>query len=88
MEIAGRRALIVGAGIAGPIAALIFSALESRWKSRRHGAKLITNPIQVWFRDLMMPLFLKRAANPVALDWFYAYKVGWNTLMTVHTVEN
>lgn len=41
-------------------------------------AKIMTNPIQVWFRDLLMPFFLKRFANPAALDWVYSYKVDWD----------
>lgn len=48
-----------------------------QWARTLGGAKLITNPMQVWFRDLMMPFFLKRAANPAALDWIYGYKVDW-----------
>jgi 2-polyprenyl-6-methoxyphenol hydroxylase-like FAD-dependent oxidoreductase len=46
-----------------------------KWARRLGGAKLMTNPIQVWLRDLMMPVFFKFAANPTALDWIYAYKV-------------
>ncbi len=42
-------------------------------------AKIMTNPIQVWFRDLLMPFFLKHFANPAALDWVYSYKVDWDT---------
>ncbi len=41
-------------------------------------AKVMTNPIQVWFRDLLMPFFLERFANPAALDWVYSYKVDWD----------
>ena len=41
-------------------------------------AKIMTNPIQVWFRDLLMPFFLKHFANPAALDWVYSYKVDWD----------
>jgi 2-polyprenyl-6-methoxyphenol hydroxylase-like FAD-dependent oxidoreductase len=48
------------------------------WARSLGGAKLATNPILVWFRDLMMPLFLKFAANPAALDWIYAYGVDWD----------
>ena len=40
--------------------------------------KVMTNPIQVWFRDLLLPFFLKRSANPTALDWAYSYKVDWD----------
>jgi 2-polyprenyl-6-methoxyphenol hydroxylase-like FAD-dependent oxidoreductase len=33
--------------------------------------KVMTNPIQVWFRDLLAPVFLKLFATPAALDWIY-----------------
>ncbi|GHO86360.1 FAD-dependent oxidoreductase [Dictyobacter formicarum] len=47
--------------------------------ARRLGqGKIMTNPVQVWFRDQMMPFFLKYAANPKTLDWGYAYKVDWD----------
>jgi 2-polyprenyl-6-methoxyphenol hydroxylase-like FAD-dependent oxidoreductase len=39
--------------------------------------KVITNPIGVWFRDLLTPVFLKLFANPAALDWVYSYTVDW-----------
>jgi 2-polyprenyl-6-methoxyphenol hydroxylase-like FAD-dependent oxidoreductase len=39
--------------------------------------RVMTNPIQVWFWELLMPFFLKRSANPTALDWLYSYKVDW-----------
>lgn len=39
--------------------------------------RAMTNPIQVWFWELLMPFFLKRSANPIALDWLYSYKVDW-----------
>ena len=42
-------------------------------------AKVMTNPTKVWFRDLLMPFFLKHFANPAALDWVYSYKVDWDT---------
>ena len=41
-------------------------------------AKVMTNPTKVWFRDLLMPFFLKHFANPAALDWVYSYKVDWD----------
>jgi 2-polyprenyl-6-methoxyphenol hydroxylase-like FAD-dependent oxidoreductase len=41
-------------------------------------AKVITNPIGVWFRDLLTPFFLKHFANPAALDWVYSYTVDWD----------
>ena len=40
--------------------------------------KVMTNPIGVWFRDLLTPFFLKRFANPAALDWIYSYQVDWD----------
>jgi 2-polyprenyl-6-methoxyphenol hydroxylase-like FAD-dependent oxidoreductase len=39
--------------------------------------KHATNPVQVFFRDLMMPMFLK-SANKVSHSWMYDYKVDWN----------
>src|SRR5262249_39617623 len=30
--------------------------------------RAMTNPIQMWFWELLMPFFLKRSANPTALD--------------------
>jgi 2-polyprenyl-6-methoxyphenol hydroxylase-like FAD-dependent oxidoreductase len=44
-------------------------------------AKVMTNPTKVWFRDLLMPFFLKHFANPAALDWVYSYKVDWDTIV-------
>jgi 2-polyprenyl-6-methoxyphenol hydroxylase-like FAD-dependent oxidoreductase len=49
-----------------------------KWARSMGNAKAITNPIQVWFRDLMMPFFLKIFANPAALDWIYSYNVDWD----------
>ncbi|HEX6479424.1 MAG TPA: hypothetical protein VF043_11315 [Ktedonobacteraceae bacterium] len=40
--------------------------------------RVMTNPIQVWFWELLMPFFLKRSANPTALDWLYSYQVDWD----------
>jgi hypothetical protein len=53
------------------------------WARSLGGAKLITNPIQVFFRDLMLPIFLKREANPTTLDWIYAYDVEWDAPIAV-----
>lgn len=39
--------------------------------------KHATNPVQVFFRDLMMPMFLK-SANKVSHSWMYDYRVDWN----------
>ncbi|MFC3771792.1 MULTISPECIES: hypothetical protein [Paenibacillus] len=38
--------------------------------------KHATNPVQVFFRDLMMPLFLRRADKD-AHRWMYEYRVDW-----------
>lgn len=43
--------------------------------------KVMTNPIQVWFRDGLAPLFLKLFANPAALDWVYSYQADWDELV-------
>ena len=40
--------------------------------------KVMTHPIQVWFRDRLAPLFLKLFANSAALDWIYSYQVNWD----------
>ncbi len=40
--------------------------------------RAMTNPIQVWFWELLMPFFLKRSANPTATDWVYSFKVDWD----------
>jgi 2-polyprenyl-6-methoxyphenol hydroxylase-like FAD-dependent oxidoreductase len=40
--------------------------------------KVMTNPVQVGFRDLLAPPFIKLFATPAALDWIYSYKVDWD----------
>jgi 2-polyprenyl-6-methoxyphenol hydroxylase-like FAD-dependent oxidoreductase len=46
--------------------------------SRRIGQrKYATNPVQVFFRDLMLPLFLK-SANKDSHGWMYDFKVDWS----------
>lgn len=44
--------------------------------------KHATNPIQVFFRDLMLPMFLK-SANKDSHSWMYDYKVDWNDKITL-----
>ncbi len=47
--------------------------------ARRTGSsKTITNPIAIAFRDLLMPVFLKRFAGSTELEWIHSYKVDWN----------
>jgi 2-polyprenyl-6-methoxyphenol hydroxylase-like FAD-dependent oxidoreductase len=48
--------------------------------------KTVTNPIQVRFRDLLTPFFLKLFANPAALDWAYSYQVKWDEPVTMQAV--
>jgi 2-polyprenyl-6-methoxyphenol hydroxylase-like FAD-dependent oxidoreductase len=50
-----------------------------KWARSLGGLKSASNPIQVWFRDLMLPILLKLFANPTALDWIYGYNVDWET---------
>jgi 2-polyprenyl-6-methoxyphenol hydroxylase-like FAD-dependent oxidoreductase len=46
--------------------------------SRERGNnKAASNPIARWFRDLLLPFFLKSFANSTALDDLYAYTVDW-----------
>ncbi len=71
-----------------PDHALAFATYERLRRARaermvQHGrnagqGKVMTNPIQVWFRDLLTPFFLKLFANPAALDWVYSYQVDWD----------
>ncbi|WP_028609821.1 FAD-dependent oxidoreductase [Paenibacillus harenae] len=45
--------------------------------SRRIGQrKHATNPVQVFFRDLMLPLFLK-SAKKQSHTWLYDYRIDW-----------
>jgi 2-polyprenyl-6-methoxyphenol hydroxylase-like FAD-dependent oxidoreductase len=47
--------------------------------SRKTGDnKAAANPIARWIRDLMLPFFLKRFANPTSQAWLYSYKVDWD----------
>lgn len=39
--------------------------------------KHATNPVQVFFRDLLLPHFLK-AAGKQSLSWLYDYRIDWN----------
>jgi 2-polyprenyl-6-methoxyphenol hydroxylase-like FAD-dependent oxidoreductase len=43
--------------------------------------KHATNPVQVFFRDLMLPLFLKSAKD--SMGWMLDYKVDWNERVTI-----
>ncbi|OUS76236.1 FAD-dependent oxidoreductase [Paenibacillus sp. MY03] len=44
--------------------------------------KHATNPVQVFFRDLMLPMFLK-SANKDSHSWMYDYKVDWSDKVTL-----
>lgn len=39
--------------------------------------KQATHPVQVFFRDLLMPVFLK-GANRTSLSWMYDYPIQWS----------
>lgn len=40
--------------------------------------RAMNSPIQEWIWERLMPFFLKRSANPTALDWLYSYHVEWD----------
>ena len=40
--------------------------------------KHMVNPVQVWVRDMMTPIFLKLFANEKASAWVYSYRVDWD----------
>jgi 2-polyprenyl-6-methoxyphenol hydroxylase-like FAD-dependent oxidoreductase len=44
--------------------------------------KHATNPVQVFFRDLMLPFFLKQASRQ-SHAWMYDYRVNWKDKVTV-----
>jgi 2-polyprenyl-6-methoxyphenol hydroxylase-like FAD-dependent oxidoreductase len=44
--------------------------------------KHATNPVQVFFRDLMLPFFLKQASRQ-SNAWLYDYRADWNERATV-----
>jgi len=51
--------------------------------SRERGSnKALANPVARWFRDLMMPFFLKHFANSTSFAWLYNYKVDWQQTIT------
>jgi 2-polyprenyl-6-methoxyphenol hydroxylase-like FAD-dependent oxidoreductase len=45
-----------------------------KWARHLGQNKAAGNPLQIWLRDMMMPLFLKANATDAALDWIYAYQ--------------
>jgi 2-polyprenyl-6-methoxyphenol hydroxylase-like FAD-dependent oxidoreductase len=70
-----------------PTAALAFARYEAMRKpraetlvaqARRTGSqKTPPSPLMAWFRDLLMPFFLKKGAADLA--WVYNYRVAWQT---------
>src|ERR1700730_644514 len=52
--------------------------------SRGDSGKHMLHPMQQWFRDLTMPVFLKLFANPKVSDWMYSYKVAWDEPAIAH----
>jgi 2-polyprenyl-6-methoxyphenol hydroxylase-like FAD-dependent oxidoreductase len=53
---------------------------------RSDSGKFMISPIQQWYRDLTIPIFLKLFANPKASDWIYSYRVDWG--MPVMAVQD
>jgi len=49
-----------------------------KFSRSRGNNKAASNRLARWFRDLLLPFFLKAGANPAALDWVYTYKVDWD----------
>jgi 2-polyprenyl-6-methoxyphenol hydroxylase-like FAD-dependent oxidoreductase len=45
-------------------------------QARRTGDRKIPNPVMEWFRDLMMPLFLKAGISSIGK--VYSYRVDWD----------
>jgi 2-polyprenyl-6-methoxyphenol hydroxylase-like FAD-dependent oxidoreductase len=48
-----------------------------KFSRARGNNKAASSPLARWFRDLLLPFFLKAGANPATLDWVYTYKVDW-----------
>jgi FAD-dependent urate hydroxylase len=46
--------------------------------SRKRGSNKTAGPIARTFRDLMMPIVLKRLAKPDAHAWLYRHHIDWN----------
>jgi len=47
--------------------------------SRKIGqTKTVSNPVALWFRDLMMPVFLKLFANSESHAWLFAHREDWD----------
>lgn len=45
-------------------------------QARRIGKqKSVSNPVKLWFRDLLMPVFLRFGTN--SMDWLFGYRVDW-----------
>lgn len=53
----------------------------------RNGFKTQLNPVTRWFRDLMMPFFLRTFAQSDALKWMYTYRVDWAQPVRVNGVH-
>jgi 2-polyprenyl-6-methoxyphenol hydroxylase-like FAD-dependent oxidoreductase len=54
-----------------------------KFSRQRGNNKAASNPVSRWFRDLILPFFLKSLANSAALDWLYGYRVDWETPMAI-----
>jgi 2-polyprenyl-6-methoxyphenol hydroxylase-like FAD-dependent oxidoreductase len=46
-------------------------------------SKTVPNKFQQFFRDLLLPVFVKRKAKK--MDWVYAYKINWEEKISMST---
>ncbi|GCE07042.1 FAD-dependent oxidoreductase [Dictyobacter aurantiacus] len=57
-----------------------------RYGRQVSNTKVATNPVQVWLRDISLPLVFKLFANPASLDWIYSHHVAWNEPVASETM--
>ena len=43
--------------------------------------RISTNPIAVWLRDALVPLFLRKAASDTTNRWIYDYQIDWDVCL-------
>ena len=65
-----KKALIIGGGVAGPVAAMAHGARTSNSKAAGSFARVL--------RDLMLPILLKRVASNKSLAWMHDYHIDWD----------
>ena len=40
--------------------------------------RISTNPIAVWLRDALVPLFFRKAGSDTTNRWIYDYQIDWD----------